>query len=107
MFKRQHLQFICISGLMLLFTLLLPLSLWAETGNEKWNVQRGSRMDSSPAIRGDGRVYIGSDDDRLYAFDHAPEGKVGGHNIALRRCRRWRSPSHQKYYDHQGSNTHR
>ncbi|WP_373501048.1 PQQ-binding-like beta-propeller repeat protein [Desulfococcus sp.] len=41
----------------------------AEVGGILWQFQRGSGFEASPALSDDGTVYIGSDDDRLYAVD--------------------------------------
>jgi len=35
----------------------------------EWNVQRGAHFTGSPAIPGDGTVFAGSDDNRLYSFN--------------------------------------
>jgi outer membrane protein assembly factor BamB len=54
---------------------LLAAWLWAaaparaDVGDILWQVQRGTGFEASPAILGDGTLYIGSDDGRLYAFD--------------------------------------
>lgn len=49
--------------------LLASPSARAEVGGILWQFQRGSGFEASPAIADDGTVYIGSDDDRLYAVD--------------------------------------
>jgi outer membrane protein assembly factor BamB len=41
----------------------------AEPGDILWTTQRGARIDDSPAWAGNGAVYIGSDDNFLYAID--------------------------------------
>lgn len=43
----------------------------AAPGEVLWSAQRGTRIDGSPAYAGDGTVYVGSDDDFLYAIDGA------------------------------------
>lgn len=43
-------------------------------GSERWNYTTGGVIDSSPAIGTDGRIYIGSSDTKVYAFD--PEGTL-------------------------------
>ena len=45
-----------------------------STGKARWTYMTRARIDSSPAIAG-GRVYVGSNDGRLYALDLA-SGKV-------------------------------
>jgi outer membrane protein assembly factor BamB len=40
----------------------------AKTGKEAWTFVSNARIDSSPAISGN-RVFIGSNDDRLYVLD--------------------------------------
>ena len=41
----------------------------AAAGDILWQFQRGTRIDASPAIRGDGTIYVGSDNGKLYAVD--------------------------------------
>lgn len=54
----------------------------ASNGTLKWSYETGDGVSSSPAIGMDGTVYVGSDDDRLYAIH--PDGtkkwafKLGG-----------------------------
>jgi len=38
-------------------------------GNEKWKFTTGGMVESSPAIGSDGTIYVGSDDDSLYAIN--------------------------------------
>jgi outer membrane protein assembly factor BamB len=40
----------------------------ANNGTLKWRYQTGGAVDSSPAIRSDGTIYFGSDDDSIYAL---------------------------------------
>ena len=42
-------------------------------GTLLWSFKTGGWVDSSPAIGGDGTVYVGSDDNKVYALD----GKIG------------------------------
>ena len=49
-------------------------ALVAKTGKPRWTHMTRARIDSSPAIAG-GRVYVGSNDGRLYALD-LTTGKV-------------------------------
>ena len=46
----------------------------AKTGKPRWTHMTRARIDSSPAIAG-GRVFVGSNDGRLYVLDLA-SGKV-------------------------------
>ena len=46
----------------------------AATGKARWTHMTRARIDSSPAVAG-GRVFVGSNDGRLYAIDIA-SGKV-------------------------------
>ena len=45
-----------------------------KTGKENWKTTLRSKVDSSPVIVGD-RVYIGSNDGRLYGL-HLADGKI-------------------------------
>ncbi len=45
----------------------------ADVGEILWQVQRGTGFEASPAILGDGTIYIGSEDGSLYAFDRDGE----------------------------------
>ena len=47
---------------------LFLYALDASTGEEKWKLKTGSRVESSPAIA-EGTAYIGSADGNLYAAD--------------------------------------
>jgi outer membrane protein assembly factor BamB len=51
----------------------------ARTGKAFWTFATGARVDSSPAISG-GRVYVGSNDGRLYVLDLASGKKVDEFN---------------------------
>ncbi len=56
------------------FKILLALlavcgSAFAEIGNQLWSFQTGDDIFSSPTIDGDGNVYIGSLDGKLYSID--------------------------------------
>src|SRR4030095_13796785 len=42
----------------------------AASGKQKWQAQTGGRVRSSPAVDAS-RVYVGSADGRVYAFDRA------------------------------------
>ena len=41
-------------------------------GSLKWSYTTGNEVWSSPAIAADGTVYVGSFDDKLYAFGESP-----------------------------------
>lgn len=41
-------------------------------GTEKWSFQTGGIVFSSPAVGPDGTIYVGSDDDNLYAIGESP-----------------------------------
>ncbi len=60
--------------LLTLLVLLFSLQfLFAQTpGTKKWEFQTGNDVWSSPAIGSDGTVYVGSNDDKLYAIN--PDG---------------------------------
>jgi outer membrane protein assembly factor BamB len=47
----------------------------ATTGKPLWTFATRARIDSSPAIA-DGRVYVGSNDGRLYVLDLAKGAKI-------------------------------
>lgn len=53
-------------------TLIFTLPSWADPGTLKWDIQKGNRIESCPAITGDGIIYFGSDDNNLYAIN--PDG---------------------------------
>ena len=48
-----------------------PAFAFAEPGDILWTAQRGARIDGSPAWAGNGAIYIGSDDNFLYAINGA------------------------------------
>jgi outer membrane protein assembly factor BamB len=55
-------------------------------GKELWKFATRAKVDSSPVVV-DKRVFVGSNDGRLYALDHATGKKVweyeaGGHFVA-------------------------
>ena len=58
-----------VLGLFLVISLLSPFSTMAQS--LKWKFQTGAAVFSSPAIGSDGTVYVGSDDDYLYALNAA------------------------------------
>lgn len=65
---------VMVRGWALTLPSLFLLALWAgpagaEPGDILWTAQRGARIDNSPAWAGDGTLYIGSDDNFLYAID--------------------------------------
>ena len=45
---------------------------------KKWAFKTGKGVRSSPAIGSDGTIYVGSDDDNLYAIN--PDGSKNGHS---------------------------
>jgi outer membrane protein assembly factor BamB/tetratricopeptide (TPR) repeat protein len=50
--------------------LLLSISLFSQTpGTRKWDYLTGGAVGSSPAIGADGTIYIGSNDQKLYAIN--------------------------------------
>lgn len=59
------------AALLLTALLLLPGPVGAEPGAIRWTTQRGTRIDGSPAYAGDGTIYIGSNDNFLYAIEAA------------------------------------
>lgn len=65
----------CAALLLCLF-LFPPASADAEPGDILWTTQRGARIDDSPAWAGSGAVYIGSDDNFLYAIDGADGAEI-------------------------------
>ncbi|MBN1560521.1 PQQ-binding-like beta-propeller repeat protein [candidate division KSB1 bacterium] len=59
----------------LLVLLFAALSASGQTsGSQKWAFKTGNSVDSSPAVGADGTIYIGSDDDNLYALDSSSPG---------------------------------
>jgi len=46
----------------------------ADTGTPKWSYTTGGEINSSPAIGADGTIYVGSDDNKLYAIN--PNGTL-------------------------------
>jgi len=59
--------------LILCFVLFIPAPAWLQTpGTLKWTFKTGARVVSSPAIRSDGTIYVGSEDKNLYAIN--PDG---------------------------------
>jgi len=48
---------------------LSPFDTSADTGSQKWQFTTGSAVQSSPAIGNDGTIYVGSEDDNLYAIN--------------------------------------
>ena len=49
-------------------TLALVLDSFAQTpGTKLWELTTGGRVSSSPALGGDGTIYFGSDDGKLWA----------------------------------------
>ena len=61
---------------------LMPLSsLEAKTGTPLWTFTTRARADSSPAIAG-GRVFVGSNDGRVYGLDLASGKKVWEYEAA-------------------------
>lgn len=51
----------------LLHTGLSPFSTAKDTGVQKWQFATASYVYSSPAVGADGTIYVGSEDDSLYA----------------------------------------
>jgi outer membrane protein assembly factor BamB len=47
---------------------LCPYDTSGNTGALKWKYLTGSPVESSPAIASDGTIYVGSDDNYLYAI---------------------------------------
>ena len=45
-----------------------PTKAKAVAGDKLWEFKTGDRVESSPAIGSDGTVYVGSEDEKLYAF---------------------------------------
>jgi outer membrane protein assembly factor BamB len=58
-----------------------PSSLEAKTGKPLWTFTTRARVDSSPAIAG-GRVFVGSNDGRVYGLDLASGKKVWEYEAA-------------------------
>ena len=58
---------------MLVACLMTASPAGAVEGDILWEIMRGTRIETSPAIRGDGTIYFGSDDNRLYAVDRNGE----------------------------------
>ncbi len=48
--------------------------LGAQTDSLRWRFQTGGRVDSSPAVAANGAIYVGSNDDYLYALN--PDGSL-------------------------------
>ena len=53
---------------------LSPYDTSSNDGTLKWKFQTGSYVYSSPAIGSDGTIYVGSEDDYLYALN--PDGTL-------------------------------
>ena len=51
-----------------------PYDTSKNNGTLKWKYQTGNRVLSSPAIASDGTIYVGSDDNYLYAIN--PDGTL-------------------------------
>ena len=47
-------------------------------GTEKWKIQTGGRIYSSPKIGPDGTIYVGSNDNKMYAI----RGSAGSASLA-------------------------
>ena len=61
--------------------LMPPSSLDAKTGKPLWTFTTRARVDSSPASAG-GRVFVGSNDGRVYGLDLASGKKVWEYEAA-------------------------
>jgi outer membrane protein assembly factor BamB len=48
---------------------LFPIPSNADVGTQKWTVVTGGYVYSSPVIGADGTIYVGSDDNKLYAIN--------------------------------------
>ena len=44
-------------------------AIWTADGTERWNVNIGGNVESSPAVASDGTIYVGSYDGGLYAIN--------------------------------------
>ena len=53
---------------------LSPINTSSITGTKKWSDTTGNSIDSSPAIGADGTIYVGSEDNKLYAIN--PNGTL-------------------------------
>ena len=56
---------------------LSPYDTSSNTGNLKWNFTTGEAVASSPTVGPDGSIYVGSNDQNLYAFN--PDGTLKWH----------------------------
>ena len=47
---------------------LSPVDTSADTGTQKWSFATAGSVESSPAVGKDGTIYVGSDDENVYAL---------------------------------------
>jgi S1-C subfamily serine protease len=65
----------------------LPLANAFAEGTKKWEFETGSSVSSSPAIGSDGTVYVGSNDNKLYAIQGSSGPALDGLGLCSGRTR--------------------
>jgi outer membrane protein assembly factor BamB len=75
--NKANIKFVSGAIILLLLLSCSPIVSWAQDGTEKWHFTTGGDVYSSPAIGTDGTIYVGSNDNNLYAIN--PDGTYKWH----------------------------